>query len=798
MKKNISINISGIIFHIEEDGYEVLKKYLDSINKYFSSFEDSSEILSDIESRIAEIFLSKLNEGKQVITFEDVNSLVATMGSVSDFKAAEEQEFAQAENSTQQAEPQPKAERARSEYAQAAAKNLHRDQKRKILGGVCAGLGYYFNIDPVWVRLFFALLTFAWGFGLLVYVIMWIAIPGSYTLEEETTSNRKLFRDRERKVIGGVAGGLSAYFGIDVVVVRILFVVLGIFGGFGLIAYIVLWIATPEAVTITDKMEMQGEPVTLSNIESNLKKNLNIKEDEESVFIKILLFPFRLIGMILTGLGKLIRPLLEVIRVAIGVFITFFGLALVLTVIVTTGILVGLISGTAVPIHLGAPFNEASLPIEALSRAVPTTTIIAAFVGAILPGIMITLLGISVIAKRIVFSAIVGWSMFVLFLVSLLVLSFTIPKIVYSFKQDGDVKTETIYQLPTSNKRIVLKVNEIGLDDYIRPQVRIIGYDGKDIKLVQSIESQGLTRQIAIENTKMVEYHVTVQDSIFTFDSNLQFRKDGVFRGQRVIIELFVPYNYPFYVDDEFRLSNIGWYNNSEFQNNTWVMSKETKDFKCVSCPISEQTEAEAENQRINNMNDYSELEISGIFDVTIIQEMGTHAISIDGPEDEEKKYQVTQFGNTLKIEYSGGTKNYDWKSLPNLEETKITITLPELKGIKLKGAGDVDIEDFNVDDLDIEVFGPVSVKGNFNANRLNVTLAGTAKLELFGHGNAIDALVQGASTLKAFDFTVDNAMVETTSASSAKVTVNGRLEMKEGISSKISYRGDPTEVIKE
>jgi len=273
MKKNISINISGIIFHIEEDGYEVLKKYLDSINKYFSSFEDSSEILSDIESRIAEIFLSKLSEGKQVITFEDVNSLVQTMGSVSDFKAAEEQEFQQTENS-QQGEPQPQAER-RSHYSNAASRQLYRDKARKILGGVCAGLGNYFNIDAVWVRLFFALLTFAWGFGLLVYVIMWIAIPGSYTLEDIQT-NRKLFRDNERKVIAGVSGGLAAYFGLDIILVRLLFVITGFFG-FGLVAYVVLWIVLPAAVTITDKMEMQGEPVTLSNIESNLKKNFKTK-----------------------------------------------------------------------------------------------------------------------------------------------------------------------------------------------------------------------------------------------------------------------------------------------------------------------------------------------------------------------------------------------------------------------------------------------------------------------------------------------------------------------------------------
>src|SRR5690349_13953700 len=104
MKKNISINISGIIFHIEEDGYENLKKYLDSINKYFSSFEDSSEILADIESRIAEIFLSKLNEEKQVITAEDVTSLVTTMGSVSDFKAAEEEEDFAKKTTTEQAQ----------------------------------------------------------------------------------------------------------------------------------------------------------------------------------------------------------------------------------------------------------------------------------------------------------------------------------------------------------------------------------------------------------------------------------------------------------------------------------------------------------------------------------------------------------------------------------------------------------------------------------------------------------------------------------------------------------------------
>ena len=77
--KNISINISGIIFHIEEDGYDRLKEYLESIQNYFSTFEDSTELTANIESRIAEIFLSKLKEGKQVIINNDVENLVSTL-----------------------------------------------------------------------------------------------------------------------------------------------------------------------------------------------------------------------------------------------------------------------------------------------------------------------------------------------------------------------------------------------------------------------------------------------------------------------------------------------------------------------------------------------------------------------------------------------------------------------------------------------------------------------------------------------------------------------------------------------
>src|SRR5690606_8573538 len=90
------------------------------------------------------------------------------------------------------------------------------------------------------------------------------------------------------------------YFGVDAVLVRILFAV-GLFTGFGFLAYIILWISMPEAKSLTQRMQMQGEPVTLANIEHQVKKKLDVKEgEEESLIVRILLFPFKLLSAILS------------------------------------------------------------------------------------------------------------------------------------------------------------------------------------------------------------------------------------------------------------------------------------------------------------------------------------------------------------------------------------------------------------------------------------------------------------------------------------------------------------------
>ena len=798
MKKNISINISGIIFHIEEDGYESLRKYLDSINKYFSSFEDSSEILADIESRIAEIFLSKLNEGKQVITFEDVNSLITTMGSVSDFKAAEEQEFTQGEATGKRETAAPESAASSSSSSSSSEqqtagtytqpKRLMRDQRRKILGGVCAGLGNYFNVDPVWIRLLFALLAFAYGITLIIYLVMWVIVPGSYDLDEPQV-DKKMFRDSEHKVIGGVSGGVSAYFGIDIVVIRLLFVLLTFAGGLGLLLYIVLWIVLPEARTLTDRMQMQGEPVTLSNIESNIKKNLNIDENkEENAFTKIILFPFRLIGMILTGLGKIIGPLVEVIRVAIGVLTVLMGAFFVLSTIVAGGVLLGLFSVTAF-----AWTDISSFPMREFSESFPGWIAVAGFIGALVPGIFIILLGASIIARRIVFGTTVGWTLFVMFIVSVALLSVGIPKIIYAFKEDGNYKIETVY--PVSGKKAIFKLNEVGMDDYQVASLYLKGYDGKDIKLVEEFQAQGNTRQKAIENAHMISYHVNVQDSVFTFDSNVTFNENAVFRAQRLEMTLYLPYDFPFTMSEEVSRFIRQYVDGEYLDDHTWRMTP--KGLDCLSCPVAD---GDPENREDTEHEDYSlsdfkEVEISGLFDATITQG-NEYAVELIGSEGEKEKYKISQEGNTLMIDYNDERRRVWDKDLLNMDEIKIRITMPEIERVDAKGAGKINLKNFNADNLEIHLTGAVKARGNVDAKDVNINLTGASELELEGTSQTMDAMIQGASSLRAFAFKVKDASVEVNGASSAKVNVTGTLEMEEGIASDIDYHGKP-EIIK-
>lgn len=169
MKKTVTINISGIIFNIDEDAFNRLQNYLTDINARFSNAEEGREIITDIEARIAELFTGKINPQKQVITIEDVEEMVCIMGNPSDFGGDD--------NAPNESEKQASSEKGTGK------KRIYRDTDNRVLGGVCSGLGAYFNIDPVFIRILMVISFFA--FGPLLYIILWIAIPKAKTTAQK-------------------------------------------------------------------------------------------------------------------------------------------------------------------------------------------------------------------------------------------------------------------------------------------------------------------------------------------------------------------------------------------------------------------------------------------------------------------------------------------------------------------------------------------------------------------------------------------------------------------------------------
>ncbi|MEZ5082755.1 MAG: PspC domain-containing protein [Bacteroidales bacterium] len=168
MKKTLTVNINGIVFHIDEDAYNVLNDYLQSIRKNFSRTKGGEEIIFDIEARIAEMLKERIGDNRQVITLDDIEAVINVIGQPSEFG----EEFAEEES-------------GKSSYSERNTKRLYRDPEHSVLGGVCGGMGSYFNTDPVWFRVAFVLLCIP-GIGtpLLVYAVLWIVLPEAKTAAE--------------------------------------------------------------------------------------------------------------------------------------------------------------------------------------------------------------------------------------------------------------------------------------------------------------------------------------------------------------------------------------------------------------------------------------------------------------------------------------------------------------------------------------------------------------------------------------------------------------------------------------
>lgn len=292
MKKVININFQGTIVPIEETSYELLKQYIESLRRYFSNEEGRDEIINDIESRISELFQERLKKGSTCITDDDVNAIIKNMGRPQDLEDAEAGEQQNTRGFQQNTEGE-KEESAQPNWNW-KGKRLYRDENHKILGGVCSGIAAYFGIDPVIVRVLFIVS----GIGFLLYVLLWIFVPGSNMLVNGV--RKRLYRNPDGKIIGGVCSGIGSYFDVNAWLPRAIFLIpfISFFFRWGhigpltfphflsfsfspgtFIIYVILWLVIPEATTTSEKLEMKGEKVDLNSIKNSVVEEMKgVKE----------------------------------------------------------------------------------------------------------------------------------------------------------------------------------------------------------------------------------------------------------------------------------------------------------------------------------------------------------------------------------------------------------------------------------------------------------------------------------------------------------------------------------------
>ena len=292
MKKVININFQGVVVPIEETSYELLKQYIESLRHYFENEDGRDEIINDIESRISELFQERLKNGSTCITDDDVNAIIKNMGRPQDFEDAENGE--QPGSSKSQKEDAGKEKTENFFQYNWKGKRLYRDENHKILGGVCSGIAAYFGIDPVIVRVIFIVS----GIGFLLYLLLWIFVPGSNMLTNGV--RKRLYRNPDGKIIGGVCSGIGSYFDVNPWLPRIIFLIpfISFFFRWGhigpltfpnflsfsfspgtFIVYVILWLVIPEASTTSEKLEMKGEKVDLNSIKNSVVEEMKgVKE----------------------------------------------------------------------------------------------------------------------------------------------------------------------------------------------------------------------------------------------------------------------------------------------------------------------------------------------------------------------------------------------------------------------------------------------------------------------------------------------------------------------------------------
>jgi len=526
MNKTVNINIGGMFFHIDEDAYQKLTRYFDAIKRSLSNSSGHDEIIKDIEMRVSELLHEKQISDKHVIGLKDVDEVIAVMGQPEDY-------IIEDDNS---AEPNYNSAPRRT-------KKLYRDKEKGMIGGVSSGLGYYFGIDAVWIRIVLILLVFA-GFGT------------------------------------------------------------------GILAYIILWIVTPEAITTSEKLEMTGEPVTISNIEKK------VRAEFENVSDKFKNVDYDKYGnQIKTGAGKFGSSFSDFIMTVFKIFAKFLGVILIFTGIATLVSLLIAVFTVGSSDFINVPWqnfieagNFTDYPIWAFGLLM--------FFAIGIPFFFLTILGFKLLAPNVKsIGNIVKYTLLALWLIAVsLAISIGIKQ-ASAFAVDGRVvkkeiininATDTLFIKFAHNDYFAKNLNDrndfmitqdsTGTDIIYSNEVTLkIERTDEKLPYIQ-IEKQAKGKSLseAKKRAEQIQYSYKIEGSKLIFDNYLLTDLKNKYRDQEIEIILFLPKGTLVKPDDSMRN-----YDRTDSDYFLWnpdssndVYRVEENKVKCINCVSDENNQS--------------------------------------------------------------------------------------------------------------------------------------------------------------------------------------------------------------
>ena len=474
MNKTVNINLGGMFFHIDEDAFQKLTRYFDAIKRSISNSSGHDEIIKDIEMRVSELLFEKQKSDKHVIGLKDVDEVIAVMGQPEDYIIEDEDTAGPTYNST----------------TSRSTKKLYRDKEKGMIGGVASGLGYYFGIDAVWIRIVLILLVFA-GFGT------------------------------------------------------------------GILAYIILWIVTPEAITTTEKLEMTGEPVTISNIEKK------VREEFENVSDKLKNVDYDKYGnQIRSGADKLGNSFGDFITTVFKIFAKFLGIILILAglamiiVFLVGALTLGSTNFSNFPFHQFIESgNFTDYPIWVFGLLL--------FTAVAIPNFFLMLLGFKLVSPSLKsVGNVAKYTLLALWIISIALLISIGVKQASAFAVDGRVvKKENINLQATDTLFIKFKHSDYfaknirdrnnfmitqdstGTDVIYSNQVslRIERTDEKVAYIQIEKEAKGKSLSEAKNRAGQIKYSYSIEGSHLTLDNFLLTNLKNKYRDQEIEITLYLP-----------------------------------------------------------------------------------------------------------------------------------------------------------------------------------------------------------------------------------------------------------------